>query len=162
MNNIQYSDQWKNSLNLFTDNQDAIRSRSRLPDTEKFSFDQGHPVLLPLSNYFTKLLILYTHDKTCHVGVESTLTELQLKHWIFKGRQAVRKIVNPCVTFKKIQGKVLRRPPTPLLPEYLVCAELPFEVTGFNFAGSLFDKDIYSKNFNVNKCFMLIFTCVTS
>ena len=41
------------------------------------------------SNYFTKLLILYTHDKACHAGVESTLTELQLKYWIIKGRQTV-------------------------------------------------------------------------
>ena len=47
---IQYSDiiydsrfdQWKKSLNLFTDNQGVIRSRSRLPDTEKFEFDQRH------------------------------------------------------------------------------------------------------------------------
>ena len=46
MRDIQYSDiihdsrfdQWKKSLNLFTDNQGA-RSRSRLPDTEKFEFD---------------------------------------------------------------------------------------------------------------------------
>ena len=45
-------DQWKKSLNLFTDNQGVIRSRSRLPETEKFEFDQRHPVLLPSSNYF--------------------------------------------------------------------------------------------------------------
>ena len=32
-------DQWKKSLNLFTDNQGVIRSRSRLPETEKFEFD---------------------------------------------------------------------------------------------------------------------------
>ena len=36
-------DQWK-SLNLFTDNQGVIRSRSRLPETEKSEFDQRHPV----------------------------------------------------------------------------------------------------------------------
>ena len=68
-------DQWKKSLNLFTDNQGVIRSRSRLPETEKFEFDQRHPVLLPSSNYFTELLILYVQDKVCHAGVESTLTE---------------------------------------------------------------------------------------
>ena len=82
-------DQWKKSLNLFTDNQGVIRSRSRLPETEKFEFDQRHPVLLPSSNYSTKLLILYTHDKVCHAGIESTLTELRLKCWIIKGLQIV-------------------------------------------------------------------------
>ena len=76
-------------MNLFTDNEGVIRSSSHLPDTEKFEFDQGHPVLLPSSNYFTKLLILYTYDKVCHAGVESMLTELRLKYWIIKSRQTV-------------------------------------------------------------------------
>ena len=74
------SDEWKKSLNLSTDNQSVIRSRSRLLNTEKFEFDQRHPVLLPSSNYFTKLLILYTHDEVCRAGIESTLTKLRLKH----------------------------------------------------------------------------------
>ena len=97
MRDIQYSDiiynsrfdQWKKSLSLFTDNQGVIRSRSRLPDREKFEFDQRHPVLLLSSNYSTKLLILHTHDKVCHAGIESTLTELRLKCWIIKGLQIV-------------------------------------------------------------------------
>ena len=152
-------DRWKKSLNLFTDNQGVIGSRSCLPDTEKFEFDQRYPVLLPLSNYFTKLLILYTHGKVCLAGIESTLTELRLKYWIIKGRQTVRKVINPCVTSKKVQGKVLRQPPTPALPEYQVCAEFPFQVTGFDFADPLFVKDICSKCSDVNKCFILIFTC---
>ena len=67
-------DQWKKLLNLFTDKQGVIHSHSCLPDTEKFEFDQRHPVLLPSSKYFTKLFILYKHDKGCHAGVESTLT----------------------------------------------------------------------------------------
>ena len=166
LRDIQYKDsrfdKWKKSLNLFTDNQGVIRSRSRLPDTEKFEFDQRHLVLLPSSNYFTKLLILYTHDKVCHAYVESTLTELRLKYWTIKGRQTVRKIINPCVTCKKVQGKVLRPPPTPALPEYRVCAEFPFQVTGFDFAGPLFVKDIYSKSSDVNKCFIMVFTCAAS
>ena len=96
----------------------------------------------------------------CHAGVESTLIEFRLKYWIIKGRQTVRKIINPCVTCKKVQAKVLRPPPTPALPEYRVCAEFPFQVTGFDFAGPLFD--IYPKSSDVNKCFILIFTCATS
>ena len=61
-----------------------------------------------------------------------------------------------------VQGKVLRPPPTVALPEYWVCAEFPFQLTGFDFAGPLFVKDIYCKRFDVNKCFVLVFTCATS
>ena len=74
LRDIQYSDiiydsrfyQWEKSLNLFADNQGDIRSRLRLPDTEKFEFDEIHPVLLTSSNYFRKPLMLYLHDKFCH------------------------------------------------------------------------------------------------
>ena len=37
-------------------------------------------------------------------------------------------------TSKKVQGKVLRPPSTSALPEYRVCAEFPFQITGFDFA----------------------------
>ena len=100
LRDIQYKDsrfdKWKKSLNLFTDNQGVIRSRSRLPKTEKFEFDQRHPVLLPSSNYFTKLLILYTHDKVCHAGVESTLTELQLKCWTSRSTNHLKNHQSMC------------------------------------------------------------------
>ena len=59
---------------------------------------------------------------------------------------------------KKVQGKVLRPPPTPLLPDYQACGEFLFQVTGFDFAGLLFVRDIYSKSSDVNKCFIFIFT----
>ena len=168
LRDIQYSniiydsrfDQWKKLLNLFTDNQGVIRSRSRLLDTEKFEFYQFYYLhLIILQNLW---YYIATNDKVCHEGVESTLTKFRLKYWIIKGRQTVRKIINPCVTCKKVQGKVLRPPPTPALPEYRVCAEFPFQVTGFDFAGPLFVKDIYSKSSDVNKCFILILTCATS
>ena len=107
-------------------------------------------------------MILYTHDKVCYAGVESTLTELRLKYWIIKGRQTFRKIINPCVTCKKVQGNVLRPPPTPVLPEYRVCAEFPFQVTNFDCSGPLFIKDIYSKSSDVNKYFIVICMCATS
>ena len=73
-----------------------ICSRSHLPDTEKFEFDQ----------------------KACQGDVESTLIELQLKYWIIKGRQTIQKIISLCVTCKKVQGKVLQTPTTLVLPEY--------------------------------------------
>ena len=65
-------------------------------------------------------------------------------------------------TCKKVQGIAFRPPLTPVLSGYRVCAEFPFQITNFDFAGPLFVKDIYSKCSDVNKCVILIFTCATS
>ena len=60
----------------------------------------------------------------------------------FSGK-TIRKIINPCVTFKKVQGKVLRPPPTPSFTEYRVCSEFPFQITGFGFAGPALVRGIF-------------------
>ena len=49
-----------------------------------------------------------------------------------------------------------------MLPVYQVCAEFSFQVNGFDFAGPLFVKDIYSKSSDVNKYFILIITCAAN
>ena len=84
------------------------------------------------------------------------------KYWIIKGRQTVQKTINSCVISKKVNGKVLRPLPTASLPDYRVCAEFPFQFTGFGFAGPLFVKGICSKSYDVNKCFIFIFTCASN
>ena len=63
---------------------------------------------------------------------------------------------------RKVHGKVLQPSPTPSLLEYRLCTEFPFQVAGFDFACSLFVKYIYFKRSDVNKCFILIFTCATT
>ena len=43
-----------------------------------------------------------------------------------------------------------------------MCAGFLFQVTSFGFISPLFVRDIYPKSSDVNKCFIFIFTCVTS
>ena len=100
LKDIQYSDiiydsrfdQWKKSLNFFTNNQGVIRSRSGLPDTKNFDFDQRHPILLPSSNYFTTILIFYR-------GVPFPPTFLQSKKK--KGKQREKR--------KSFKAEIIKR-----------------------------------------------------
>ena len=95
-----------------------------------------------LPHCFTKLFV-YIHYKVCYAGVESTLTELRLKYWVIKFQETIRKIINPGVPYKKVQGNILRPQPAPALHQYRVCIEFPFEVSGFDFTGPLFVEDIF-------------------
>ena len=51
---------------------------------------------------------------------------------------------------------------SPVLPKYRVCYEYPFESVGVDYAGPLFVRDIYSSSKNMNKCYILLFTCATT
>ena len=51
-------------------------------------------------------------------------------------------------------------PSTPNLPKFRVSYEYPFEVTGLDYAGPFYVKNMYRKDIDVmNKCYVLLFTC---
>ena len=54
-----------------------------------------------------------------------------MMNWMILLSKSVKRGKKTC---KKVQGKVLRPPSTSALPEYRVCAEFPFQITGFDFA----------------------------
>ena len=62
----------KNSLDLFYDEEKFVRSETRLDKNLKFVFDNKNPLLLRSNSYFTKLIILRSHEKVFHSGLEAT------------------------------------------------------------------------------------------
>ena len=76
------------------------------------------PVFLPREHRLTHLQIQRCHKKVLHCGVKSTLTELRPKFWVPKGRQVVKKVLNQCVTCKKLEGTPFAQPATSILAEF--------------------------------------------
>ena len=115
------------------------------PVTESTKF----PLLLPPKDPFTELVIRDTHVHQLQAGVNSTLTSLRLGYWIPAGCQHKKKVINHCVTCKKISGSPYNIPDPPPLPKARVTQAEPFTVTGVDFTGALFiceggvDKKVY-------------------
>ena len=80
------------------------------PVTESTKF----PLLLPPKDPFTELVIRDTHVHQLQAGVNSTLTSLHLGYWIPAGCQHKKKVINHCVTCKKISGSPYILDPPPL------------------------------------------------
>ena len=95
----------QNSLALFFDEENLIRSKTRIDKHLKFNFDTKNPLILQNDSHFTKLVILRSHDKVFHCGLEATLSNLRLKYWVTKGRQIVKKVLKNCYLCKLVQGK---------------------------------------------------------
>ena len=146
------------SLNLFDNKDGVLRLRGRFANS-KLQYEQQYPVLLRSDSHLTKLIIWDAHEATMHHGVESTLAWIQRRYWIIKGRKTVKNVLRKCVVCKRYQGKPLRSPASPDLPEFRVdhsgCA---FQVTGLDFAGPLYVKN----NLNNDKVYMLLLTYASS
>ncbi|XP_068742560.1 uncharacterized protein [Montipora capricornis] len=121
--------QMKSSLGLYRDEEGILRCRGRI-GMSSLLYDTRFPILLPRSQYFTKLVILKCHDQVMHNGVAETL----------------------------VQGT----PPTSHLPGFRLSDEFAFTSIGVDFAGPVYVKDIYHKSDDMNKAYIVLYTCASS
>ena len=98
-----------------------------------------------------------------HAKVKQTLTELRQEYWICKGRNFVRKLLRPCVTCRKLDGKSYSYPPPPPLTKLMFDDSRPFAVIGVDNCGPLFVRNIYRlSGVNMFKVWVVLFTCAAS
>ena len=99
---------------------------------------EAQPTLLGSNSYFTELIILKCHDDVNHSGLESTLNRIRCSYLLVKGRASVKRVIRKCVICHIIQGNCIQPPSTPLLPDYRVSCDFPFQHVGVDYAGPLY------------------------
>ena len=146
--------QMKSSLGLYQDDEGMLRCRGRI-GLSSLPHDTRFPILLPRGHHFTKLVILNGHDQVMHNGVAETLVQVRSKYWIVKGRQTVKNIISKCVVCRKLESRPYGMPPTSQLPGFRSSDEFAFTSIGVDF-------DIYHKSDNMNKAYIVLYTCASS
>ena len=121
------------SLNLYVDDDQLMRSKSRVSGIKSITFNRMHPIMLRKDSNFTKLAILRAHEKVCHQGVESTLNQVRGKYWVIRGRQSVKSVLRKCIICRIIHAKPAIPPSMPLLPEFRIECNYAFENVGLDF-----------------------------
>ena len=139
-----------------------FNQKTRMGKHLKLVFDNKNPLLLRSNSYFTKLIILRSHKKVFHSGLEATLSNVSMRYWITKERQTVKTVLKNCFICNLVKGKFIVPPQTLSLPNIRVNCSFAFKAVGVYFAGPLYVKDIYSRNENLNMCYLLLFTCATT
>ena len=87
-----------------------------------------------------------------------TLAEVLMTHWILKGRQTVKKLLNECLVCRQFSAKKLMAPNIAPLPRMRAMQTQPFQHTGLDFAGPLMVKDGNQQS----KAYVTLFTCATT
>ena len=94
------------SLTSFLDSANIIRANGRLAKSSCLSYSERHPVLLPYSSSFGKLLTQLVHLITLHCGIQLTLRIIRLGYWIPNRKNLVSTVINkcsPCTRYKNRQ-----------------------------------------------------------
>ena len=152
----------QNSLKLFCDDENILRSNTRISNFENFNYDKKYPILLRNDSYFSKLVILKTHEDHLHCGVNSTLAFIHSNYWIIRGRQTIKNILKTFVICKIVQGKTVIPPETAKLPYFRVSCDHSFENVWIDYAGPLYSKGTVKGKTVISKCYILLFTCAVT
>lgn len=142
------------SLNLFEDKCRMLRMKGRFNNVSLHYQEKCPLILRSGESYFTKLILLDSHERVLHHGVESSLNYIRSRFWIIKGRKTVKNILRACVTCKRYQARTM----VPLL--FLICriVELVIHIH-FKLQDLTFAKNLRDAN---SKVYILIHTCAST
>ncbi|XP_032690611.1 uncharacterized protein LOC116853593 [Odontomachus brunneus] len=145
------------SLMPFLDNQDIIRVGGRLQQS-CLSFERKHPILLPIGDRFTKLLVEREHKRLLHANQQLLLYSNRQRYWILNGRALTRQVCRQCIRcFKTQPHETFQMMGN--LPECRVQPSRCFYVTGVDFAGPIITLVNKGRGRKTNKSYITLFVC---
>ena len=102
-----------------------------------FQISGKQPILMPRDHHYTNLVIRESHELVFYNGLREMLNHIRTKYWILRGREAVKKVIRPCVICKRAEGLPFSGCILPDLPRFRAADSAPFSHTGLDFAGPL-------------------------
>lgn len=85
-------------LDLLLDQNGILRVGGRL-NRSSLAFEEKHPILLPTKHYLSQLIMVpFTHG-----------TLRPTEFWVINGHREISRIINACITCKKLRGRTLTR-----------------------------------------------------
>lgn len=160
-NNLPIKARSISSLDVFLDKDGLIRVGGRLQNSETFSYNKKHPVLLSSRHIFAQLLFRYEHKRLLHAGPQLLLATIRDNWWVLKGRDLARQTVHKCISCTRQRGKTLsikmgNLPLERLEPGY------PFQRCGVDYAGPVFILNRKGRGAKLDKCYICLFICFTT
>ena len=147
----------KSELDVFPEEQGLLRCTGRIQNAPT-RYAAKHPILIPRNHHLAELLVHRAHQNVKHNGTRETLTDLRVTFWIVRGCQLVKQLLSKCVICKRMQGKAYSSPRAPPLPDFRVSEVCAFSMIGVDFAGPVFEKDIFADGPTIctNHIFLLL------
>ena len=142
--------------NVFLDKDGLMRSGTRLINAQSLLYDQKFPIVLPKKDQNVQTIILDTHVRYGHIGIEQTRGILRRRFAIIDDGQVIRKVIHQCVTCQKLFKKPMEQKMAPLPLERIEMGN-PFEITGIDLFGPY---NVSNGRRRRLKIWGIIFTCL--
>ncbi|XP_030752317.1 uncharacterized protein LOC115879562 [Sitophilus oryzae] len=124
-------------------------------------YHSKHPIILPHSHPFTRLIIENEHLRSLHAGTQTTLSFIRQRFWPLNGKNSVKNCIRKCVICFKSKPKGLTAK-MGQLPAPRVVPTSPFLTSSIDFAGPYELKDGKLKNRRIIKAYICVFVCMAT
>ncbi|XP_053699051.1 uncharacterized protein LOC128746023 [Sabethes cyaneus] len=143
-------------LNPFVDSSGIIRVGGRLRLSNQ-PYETKHPILLPGTHHFTRLLLVSYHRKLLHGGISHTLAAVRNDFWPTCGRRAVRSTIWNCYRCTRADPRPIKQP-VGQIPSPRITPSRPFASVGVDYCGPVYIKSRIRKGTAI-KAYVAIFVC---
>ena len=126
----------EHKFGLYEDENEIVRCQGRIANAD-LPYETRFPALLPRNHYISTLLVRQAHERVHHSKVAATLAQLRMRFWIVTKRQLVKKITSRCTVCRRYEGRGLKVPPQPDLPEFRLSQKPAFTYVGVDYVGPL-------------------------
>jgi len=117
-----------------------------------------HPIILPSSHHFTKLIVESEHRRLHHANSQLLIASLRERYWIPRLRNTVKTVTHQCLTCyrQKVQAsqQLMGELPSPR-----VQPARPFLTTGVDYAGPVSIRLGPPRSKQLTKGYIAIFVC---
>nr|XP_054596974.1 uncharacterized protein LOC129163443 [Nothobranchius furzeri] len=149
-------------LNPFIGNDGLLRVGGRIARSG-LETKETNPIILPGTHHITTLLVRHQHEKVSHQGrhfTEGAVRESGL--WIVGAKRCIAKVINKCVTCKKLRGRFEEQLMSDLPSERLQ-VEPPFSYVGMDVFGPWEVVTRRTRGGQANsKRWAVLFTCLST
>ena len=144
-------------LNLYIDQEGLIRLKSKCSRGKDPKVCYV-PILLPKSSQLTKLIAYDRHDRMCHAGKYTVISELRKRYWIPCVFSFIKKLVRDCTICRRRSEKPLRLNQSPYRDFRISPPSVPYRYLFCDYFGP------YTVKFAGQKVqvWILCFTCLWS
>ncbi|KAJ8020558.1 hypothetical protein HOLleu_40182 [Holothuria leucospilota] len=150
------------SLNPYLDSSGILRVGGRLQHAD-LPERTTHPCILPRNHHVTNLIIEHFHHQCFHQGRHITLGVLRNEgYWVIGGQRQVSRVIQNCVTCKRLRGRTQQQIMANL-PTERVTEAPPFTFVGVDVFGPFLINNRRTRaSFSTPKRWAVLFTCMAT
>ena len=91
----------------FIDGERVLNVGGRLVAADCLNESAKFQSILPYKNHLSKLIVLDSHQRVLHSGVNVTVVNTRQKFWIIRVKTLTRSIVGSCITCFRFNGRII-------------------------------------------------------